>query len=140
MLADNPSYNEKELLLRIADDDTRAFAHLMGHYSSMVYGYLLRYVKDAQVAQELSQDVFLKIWRHRKRLAGITNFPGYLFVTLRNTAANAFKEKLCKSDGPPTDAIVSVLAAPASKLEYEDLANTLSKAIDQLPPRRKRSI
>ncbi|KAA2241677.1 RNA polymerase sigma-70 factor [Chitinophaga agrisoli] len=137
MLADNPSYNEKELLLRIADDDTRAFARLMGHYSSMVYGYLLRYVKDPCVAQELAQDVFLKIWHHRKRLGGIANFPGYLYVALRNTAANTLKEKLLKTDGPPTDAIVSLLAAPASKLEYEELANTLSKAIDQLPPRRK---
>jgi len=137
MLADNSPYNEKELLLRIADDDTRAFTHLMDHYSSMVYGYLLRFVKDPFLAQELAQDVFLKIWNHRKQLSGIANFAGYLYVALRNTACNAFKEQLYKTDGPPADTIASVLPAPASNLEYKELANTLTRAIDQLPPRRK---
>ncbi|HEU4554539.1 MAG TPA: RNA polymerase sigma-70 factor [Chitinophaga sp.] len=136
-MADYSPYDEKELLQRMASDDTKAFARLMDHYSPMVYGYLLRFVKDSFLAQELAQDVFLKIWNHRKQLTGIENFAGYLYVALRNTAANAFKEKLYKNDGPPTDTIACAAAPTASKLEYNELADTLTRAIDQLPPRRK---
>ncbi len=82
-----PPYEEKTLLTRLAaaeTDATDAFAALFAHYQPDINTFLLRFVKSPELAEDLAQEVFLKIWEHRQNLNEIQSFRAYLFITARN--------------------------------------------------------
>jgi RNA polymerase sigma-70 factor (family 1) len=128
--------NEKEILTRIAEGDQKAFALLIDQYSATVYKHVLTYLKNALRAEEITQDIFMNVWKHRSELPAINNFAGYLFVLTRNRTNSAFREKLLAVN-EPKDELESNWLNPANALEYRELSETLRKAIELLPPRRK---
>ncbi|MGE9313052.1 RNA polymerase sigma factor [Niabella sp. CJ426] len=130
--------NEDEILLRVAEGDEKAFAVIVDHYTDIIYPHLLSFIKNAEKAEEITQDIFLRIWNNRKKLAGIENFAGYVYVITRNRAKTAFKEQLASRTTELVDPLNDILADPeAVSLEVKELQRVLQQAIDNLPPRRK---
>lgn len=130
-------YIEHELLLRIASGDQAAFSKIVSHYTRIIYPLLLSYVKQAEWAEEITQDIFMRIWKNREKLPGMDNFSGYVYVIARNRANSALKERLSNTDTADIDALYAVYTQPAATLELKELSDALNKAIDALPPRRK---
>ncbi len=130
-------YNEPQLLIQIASGDQIAFSHIVTKYTSVVYGHLLTYLKNTQSAEEITQDIFLNIWKHRKELPAISNFPGYVYIMTRNRAYTAFRNKLYAKTEPVEDVLQTLFTNPESKLELKELTDALNKGIESLPPRRK---
>ena len=130
-------YNEKELLLRVADGDQQAFAGIVQHYTRIIYPMLLSYLKDAGQAEEITQDIFMRVWKNKERLPGMDNFAGYVYVIARNRANSALKERLSHASTAAIDTLYTLSTPPAASLELKELADVLYKAIDALPPRRK---
>ncbi|HVU84603.1 MAG TPA: sigma-70 family RNA polymerase sigma factor [Puia sp.] len=81
-------YNEKDSLERIAQGDRVAFKALYRHYFKVVQKYISLFVPSRDNLDELTQDVFVRIWEKRGRLAGIESFQGYLFMLTRNMVFN----------------------------------------------------
>ena len=71
--------------------DEEAFASIYKHYIFPVSQFLLRYVKSPQIAEDLSQDIFSKVWEGRERIPQIGSFKGYLFIMARNHSLNVLK-------------------------------------------------
>jgi RNA polymerase sigma-70 factor (family 1) len=136
-LSDKDLYNEKELFPLIANGDERAFSVIVARYTSIVYAHLLIYLKDGQRAEEITQDIFMSIWRNRQKLPGMENFPGYVYVITRNKVLTIIKEKLFATPEPPSDLLASLLASPDSPVQLKELLQTIQKGIDLLPNRRK---
>jgi RNA polymerase sigma-70 factor (family 1) len=78
--------HEKELLLQVAQGSETAFAELFNHYRGKVYSVGLLITHSSNIAEELVQDVFLKIWLKRNELPQITDVEAHLFVVTRNIA------------------------------------------------------
>ncbi|AHF14552.1 RNA polymerase [Niabella soli DSM 19437] len=132
------SYNEPELLRRIAQGDERAFARVVDKYTPVVYPHLLSYLKNTEKAEEIAQDVFLRVWKNRQKLDQIENFPGYVYIITRNRAKSALKELLSDPRQTPIDPLQDLFAHPQSvSVEVKELSNVLGKAIEALPCRRK---
>jgi RNA polymerase sigma-70 factor (ECF subfamily) len=130
--------NENEILLRVAEGDEKAFALIVDHYTDIIYPHLLSYIKNAEKAEEITQDIFLRIWNNRTRLAAMENFPGYVYIITRNRAKTAFKEQLADRAKVVIDPLSDILAdAEAVSLEVKELHRVLQQAIENLPPRRK---
>jgi RNA polymerase sigma-70 factor (ECF subfamily) len=128
---------EHALLERIAADDQAAFGQLVDKYTNIIYPYLLHWLKRAHEAEELTQDIFLRLWRNRAKLPDIDNFAGYVFVIARNRLNSALRERLLASETITEDKLSSLLADPSRSLEGKELAVILHQAIESLPPRRK---
>jgi len=92
-----PLYSESELQRRLADGDAAAFESLYRHYGESVQLFLLRYVKVPELAEDLSQEVFSKIWENRQAMAQVNSFRAYLFTTARNHTLN-FLNRATKID------------------------------------------
>lgn len=133
----NPLYNEVELLQLVAGGDERAFSAVVDRYAPVVYSQLLIYLKDVQRAEEVSQDIFMAIWRNREKLPGMDNFPGYLYVSTRNKILTVVKERVLATEEPPEDRLHSLLTDPASAMELKELMEGVRRGIDLLPTRRK---
>lgn len=131
------AYNEHEILARIAEGDQRAFKRLVEQYSATIYTHVLTYLKNASRAEEITQDIFMNVWKHRTELPSINNFAGYLYVMTRNRTNSAFRERMLKLDEAEKDELETNWLNPAGELELRQLSETVNRGINLLPPRRK---
>ena len=76
--------DEKLLLLQIAEGNENAFAVLVERKWNNIYLQALTYVKVSTQAQDIVQEVFLKLWLRRERLSEIDNFGGWLTTVTTN--------------------------------------------------------
>ena len=86
-----PLHNEKRLISRIMDGDRKAFKEFHVHYYPLVQQYLRLFVSDQNDLDELTQDIFLKIWVKRHLLKNVEAFQGYLFRMCKNHVLNYFR-------------------------------------------------
>jgi len=84
-------HNEKRLISRIMDGDRKAFKEFHVHYFPLVQQYLRLFVPDQNDRDELTQDIFLKIWVKRHLLKNVQAFQGYLFRMCKNQVLNYFR-------------------------------------------------
>ncbi|MGH2645672.1 MAG: RNA polymerase sigma factor, partial [Chitinophagaceae bacterium] len=85
-------YNEKELLTLASQGDEGAFTRLFYAYHNKLGAYVLQLTRSRETAEEVVQDVFIKIWTNRESLAGVEHFGPYLFVLSRNHAFNCLRQ------------------------------------------------
>ena len=85
------SYNEKDLLRLVAGGDKTAFTSLFNNYRNKIYSIAFELTESSAVAEEIVQDVFLKIWLKRHFLNEVTHFKAYLFTIARNYVFTALK-------------------------------------------------
>ena len=82
----NTTYTEAELVGLLKNRDNKAFSYLYEHYSSALYGIILPIVQEAEVANDILQEVFLNIWR---KIETYDPTKGRLFTWMLNIARNA---------------------------------------------------
>lgn len=91
-MASKNLHNDQELLQLIALGDEVAFSKLFEHYRNRVYGAALKLTHSTTIAEEIVEDVFLKIWLKRSDLMEIQNFSAYLFTITRNDVFKVLKQ------------------------------------------------
>ncbi|WP_312338719.1 RNA polymerase sigma-70 factor [Sphingobacterium sp.] len=84
---------EKELLCLLHRGDMQAFDILYHRYSQIIYANILKFLKDETTAEDLLQDVFLRIWENRSKIDPEQSFAAFLFTCSRNITFN-FKRRL----------------------------------------------
>lgn len=82
----NVTYTESDLVGLLKERDNRAFNYLYDHYSSALYGIILPIVQEAEVANDILQEVFINIWR---KIETYDPVKGRLFTWMLNIARNA---------------------------------------------------
>lgn len=92
--APNPE-NEIDLALmrRIADDDHGAFRELVERHQNAVIGTVAKMLGNASEAEDLAQQVFVRVWRHAKRYRPEAKFTTYLFTITRNLVFNETRRR-----------------------------------------------
>lgn len=130
-------YNEQEVLRRVAKGDQRSFVLLVEQHTPVIYAHVLTYIKNASRAEEITQDIFMKVWKHREELPAITNFRGYLYVMTRNSTISAFRAKMVTWEEAQKDELETSNLNPAGVMEFRQLSETLMLGVKLLPPRRK---
>lgn len=116
-----------------------AFKEVYQHFSPRLYGNLLKLVKSEEMARELLQEVFLRIWEKRAYIDPEKSFRSYLFQITENLAYDFFRK--VAMDKKLLAHMVSVATESYDQVndllmrkEYSDL---LQSAIEALPPRRR---
>ena len=90
MASGQPKIEEKELILLLQKQDKAALEYLYDHYSAALYGVILRIVRKEEIAEEVMQDAFCKIW---KNIASYDPEKGRLFTWMLNIARNLAIDK-----------------------------------------------
>jgi len=83
---------DAELMLRVRDGDGVSFAALLNKHRSPVVHFLRRMVGNQAVAEELAQEVFLRVYRSRSSYAPTAKFTTWLFRIATHTALNALRD------------------------------------------------
>ncbi len=79
------TYSEDELILRLQNQDQAAFSYLYDHYSAALNGIIHRMIDDTQLAEDILQEAFVKIWNNFKQY---DPSKGRLFTWMVNITRN----------------------------------------------------
>lgn len=129
---------ENELILLLKQSNQEAFTTLYKKYWKQVYNFSRLYLTSQSVAEEVVQEVFIKVWESRDFMREGDNFKGLLFIITRNLIFNMHRKNLNEDFYKMT-----VLSAMESSYDIEEEidAKNLSEYIDlliaDLPPRRR---
>ena len=134
-----PLHNEKELLTKIAEADEKAFEAIVDHYWNKIYSIAMIFTKSPELAKDIIQDVFLKVWSKRECLPAIEKFDSWLFIVARNEIFNSLRKK---GPVPPLGLYVAEREAgnglsPEESLDLKQLQELIKKGTELLPPQQK---
>ncbi|MEO7044231.1 MAG: RNA polymerase sigma-70 factor [Ferruginibacter sp.] len=135
----DPDVNmERGLLLQVADGNENAFAQIFHLHRDKLYSFILDISASKVLAEDVVQDVFLKIWHKRMDLAEVQNFNSYLFRIAHNHAVNLIKrkvkEKLVLADVRFTEKISVDID---DELDFREVEKFFHEAVENLPKRQK---
>jgi RNA polymerase sigma-70 factor (family 1) len=129
----------KTLLDQLSKSDEQAFRQLFHLYSDRVYSFSLRLTRSGITAEEMVQEVFLKIWVNRKSISSIEDFPSYLFIVTKNLTLNSLKRRALEEKAKIT--LVRELARKHNDTEetviYRDYEQLLKETVSHLPPQQR---
>ncbi len=91
-MLENSTYDEKRLLLLISKGSNEAFHIVYDRYKHTIYRVAIKSLKSPVLAEEIVQDVFLKVWFERENLPKIHSFENWLFIIARNHLLNQMKK------------------------------------------------
>ena len=103
------------------------------HYTALVQ-FAFGFVRSETVAEDLVQQVFVRVWEQRKVLQVNVTWKGYLYTAVRNQALNELRQtsKTASLDGV-TEQVQS--GTPLSAVEHSELSESLHVAMEELPPK-----
>ena len=84
-MPDTIKYNEEELIALLKGGDESAFAYLYDNYSAALYGIIYRIINNNQLAEDILQEAFVKIWNN---FSSYNASKGRLFTWMVNIARN----------------------------------------------------
>ena len=137
------------LLARICQRDERALALLYTRYADIVYGLAFRIVRQAEVAEEVTQETFLRVWRGAHTFHGNpSGFRSWLFRIARNLALDQLRRQAARPrtvtiTPEPTDdhALLDTLADEtcdvAAQATARCLRDQVRRALLTLPPEQR---
>ena len=127
------------VLSRLKAGDEAAFEHLYWSYNSHVYNFIKSLLHDPALAEDLTQNVFLKIWERHENIDPEQGVDAYLFTIARHFV---YKEtdarlKLIFASSASTDLFDRPDLLTEEMIEAESLQHYIDTLIDQLPSARK---
>ncbi len=140
------------LMLRARDGDDAAFAELVEGYGSRVFGSLLRQTGDRLDAEDLTQEVFLRLYRYRDRYQPRAGFSTWVFHVTQNVLRNALRSRRrhpcvrldTRFGGEDSHPLETLLAgandAPSLPLERAELAGVVRAAVAKLADRQRTAL
>jgi RNA polymerase sigma-70 factor (ECF subfamily) len=129
----------KSLLSRVTTGDSNAFGQIFHQYSGKVYVFALKLTRSETMAEEIVQEIFMKIWLQRQSLLSIDYFPSYLYTLTKNHTFNVLKRLALEENAKA--ALGKELSETHHGTEeaviYHDYENLLGQVLDRLPPQQR---
>lgn len=144
-----------QLMLRVKQGDDAAFTQLVTNYQDRLISVLYQLVHDQEAAEDLAQEVFLRIYRHRERYEPKARFVTWIFRIANNLASNARRNKGRRKEislsqprpgGSETSGTYSRILADKSSLmpvrmaDRQEVRHIVQNALDALNERQRLAV
>ena len=128
-----------DLLYQLSKNDETAFRQVFQLFSNRVYSFSLRLTKCKTSAEEMVQEVFMKIWINRGKMHTIEDFSSWLFIITKNLVLNSIKRNAIEEKAKATFAIEAATnhSDTEEKVILEDYERILNETINHLPPQQR---
>lgn len=142
---DTMSNNETtELVKALRQGDEQAFSSLVKLYQHKIYNLALNYVKQPEEAKDLTQDIFVTVYRSFAKLRDDTKFSAWLFQVAVNHCRNRYKKLKNRGyfssrsiDDPDSTLHLSSGEHPEKELERDNVINIVRSEIASMPQAEK---
>ncbi|UBM58670.1 RNA polymerase sigma-70 factor [Marinilongibacter aquaticus] len=128
------------MLCQIAFGDREAFARLFHLYRNKIYNVAFRLTHSSFLAEEIVQEVFLKIWRDRAKLTKVQHFENYLFIIARNQVYTNLKQisRKQKLEDELSLEFSFCEDATVDKMTSEESTQIINQAVTQLSEQQRK--
>jgi RNA polymerase sigma-70 factor (ECF subfamily) len=124
------------LLEAARSGDADAFAALVRRFQSPTYHFILRLVRRPAAAEDLTQDVFIRLWRHLDEIQSASLLPGWVRRVAANTVIDHWRKDEARErrmrflrEHPVARRVVR----PSSRMESREAMDLVQAALDELP-------
>lgn len=128
---------DQQLVQSLQKGNVAAFDSLFERYSPKLYGFAFKYFRNETEAEELVQEVFVKVWENRQSLKTEHSFKSYLFTIALNQIRRYFNKKAVSLRYLESLQHEPEFSDPALAEDYESALQKLNSIIDQMPSRRR---
>lgn len=141
------------LMLRVRDDEQAAFEELVELYHKRLVTVMHHLVSNADEAEDLAQEVFLRVYRGRKKYHPRAKFSTWLFTIANNLALNVLRNRQrrpviplnVRDSGPlgprPAEQLVKDKASqPVQRMQQAELAGIVQQALTTLNERQRMAV
>jgi len=131
---------EPKILKELKKGDHAAFQQIFERYSKQLFQFSISYLKSKEAAEDIVQEVFLKIWNNRAEIKTDTSFQSYLFTITLNSVRKYFG-KLSKLNELKHEILVDLTTQKPeldTRGDYQILLDKLEELISQMPEKRRR--
>lgn len=135
----NQPKEERLLVLQLKEGNQASFKKLYGTYAPVLYGFSRKYLQSQEDAEEIVQEVFLRIWEKKDNIDENQSFSSYIIQAAKHRIFNGFRKKvnqqayldfLIYADSPSKN-------FTEQEVDYQDVKQKAEKAIESMPPKRQ---
>ena len=138
------SLSDEDLMARVAEDDERAFGELVQRFQGRVVNLVSRVLNDRECSDDLAQEVFVRVYVHRRNYRRGSKFSTWLFTIAANLAKNEIRRRVRRRNWFSLDALQELLGDSAAqladstegqeqRLQREQLQEAIGRAIATVP-------
>jgi RNA polymerase sigma-70 factor (ECF subfamily) len=135
-----PEVEDLELMMRVRGGDAEAFAALVERHQHRVIGTIARMLGSPEEAEDLAQQVFVRVWKSAPRWEPSAKFTTWLLTITRNLVFNETRRRSRartvpleeESDRGPRDYADTSVRSPADSLAMDELEEAIDAAIQSL--------
>jgi RNA polymerase sigma-70 factor (ECF subfamily) len=134
-----PFQDETSAVAALARGDERALSYIFDQYHARLFAYSFRFFKSKDLADEIVQETFLRIWNGRERIDTNQSFDHYLFRIARNLIIDTLR-KLTKEKAFALEVFERMQLFSnytEEEVVYTELRQISQKAIDLLPKQQR---
>ena len=139
--------SDVQLMLAVKKGDRHAFDDLMRKYYARIFNFAYRLIGNRQLAEDLTQDVFMKVYKSATRYRPRSKFQTWLYTIAKNTFLNEMRrnrrqmvsldEPLDAETGERKKEVPDPDVDPAAAFIQKELQKQVRAAIDDLPENQK---
>lgn len=133
------SHDNSQLVKRLQRGDKAAFEKIYHRFHGNLYFYTLKFVKSGEIAEEIVQDVFMKVWEIRKDIQPGLSLTSFLFTICKNHILNMLNR--AATDLSVRKEIARHILTAANDVEAtiirQEYREIMDEAVGQLPPVRQ---
>jgi len=143
------NYSDEQLIEAYLKGDKETLNILIKRYLTLIFNYILSFVKDADIAEDLTQEVFVKVWKKIKKFDNKYKFKSWLYIIAKNTCLDYLKKNrainfselnLVDDNLLFENLLKEVSASPQAEFEIAQEGIVLNDAVDKLPGKYKETI
>jgi len=144
-----PDYREEsdvQLMLRVKAGDRDAFAKLVEKHQRGIFNAAYRYVNDSTGAEDLAQEVFIKVWKARERYEPTAKFTTWLYHIASNLCLNEVRDRARHKivQVVPGEALEGAgdggFDRPTKKVRQDEMVEEVRDAIESLPAGQRMAV
>lgn len=131
---------EHIILKKLREGDSEALDILYLRYASKVRDFAYRLLGDRTGAEDITHDIFLKVWEQRKNMDNVLSFKGYLFRMTRNAIFNVYKHRQVEYKYLTESGAAQTADASGTddRVSTEDLLALIELVVGNMPEQRRR--
>jgi len=132
-----PKFDNKTIE-RLRNGESAIFENIFRYYFQPLLEFAYYYVNDEQDSENIVQDVFMHLWRHKENLKSDIDLKAYLYAAIKNKSLNYKRhQKIEKQYTELKIYIPDTIEMPDETVHRKDIEQAIEKAIQELPEKRR---
>lgn len=136
--------NDEKLISEYLKGDEKSLEVLIKQYLKPIYSFVYHYVGNTTDAEDITQEIFVKMWRNIKKFDQHKNFKTWIFTIAKNASIDFFKKKKTlpfsalensSGDNAIVDALADTSLLPDELVERADKTHALASVLKKITPK-----